>query len=175
MNCQYHDQHQQCCHHNLTDSFQTILKPTAAYDKSDNNRQDHPEAHLLRIGKQIREYRSGRIRIHTGLEFACDKFIKIRYHPAGYGCVIHHQNITAKDRKPSMNVPFTLWFFKLLISQNCTLSAASSDRKLHRQNRKPHRHKEQQIEQYKYSSTIFSYHIWESPYISNSNRTSRTY
>ena len=175
MNCQYHDQHQQCCHHDLTDPFQTILKSAATYNKSDNNRQDHPEAHLLWIGKQIREYRSGRIHIHTCLEFACYEFIKIRYHPAGYGCIVHHQHITSKDGKPAMDMPFALWFLKLLICKNRTLPAASSDCKLHSQNRKSHCHKEQQIEQYKDTTAIFSYYIWESPYISNSDRTSRTY
>ena len=62
----------------------------------------------------------------------------------------------------------------LIAFNNCPLTG-TSDTKLYSKNRDSHEYNEQDIEQYKYRSTILSYYIRKFPYISDSDCTSRTY
>ena len=149
MNSKHQNQNQQCRHHHLTDSFQTILQSTTANQKACDHSQHHPESHLKRICQKVIEYLACFIRCHSMHKLPGCKLIEIGHHPAGNRCIIHHQHITSKDSHPAMNMPLTTRFLQCFISKHCTFTTGTSDRQLHRQHRKPHNNQKYQIKQYK--------------------------
>ena len=175
MNSQYNDQNKECRHHNLGNSLKAILQAKTADNKSGNNCNCHEYRHFNRICQQIGEYTAYSIRIHSAFETAGYEFDKVAQHPAGYGCIIHHQQHTADHTEPAVNVPFLAILLQCFISLNCTLLACTSHCQLHCQDRHAHAKQEYQIKQDKDTAAVLSCHIWKTPHIANTDSTACAY
>ena len=157
-------------HHNLGNLFQAILK-TAGTDKNtcDNN-NDHPESHGYRLAKHICKLTGNTFRIKP-LEFAGCCHIEVIQHPAGNGCVEHHQEITSDQSDISVDVPFLAWFLQSVIGFDRAFLAGTSNRKFHGHNRQSQDSQEDQIKQYECTATALSGHVREFPDVSDSDGT----
>ena len=89
MYSQHNHQHQQADHHNLCDTFHTILQATGTDGKADNDNNDHTHRHQPRILCQ-----TAKSVLHTLCIQCCKvppQHLKaVQDHPSGDRCIKHH-------------------------------------------------------------------------------------
>ena len=167
---QHHNQPQKAQHHHFGNSLQALLQAKAAHQKAQHYRKKHPTGHLHRAGQQHAKLLAHLFTLQAD-KLTAGKFVKVAQHPTGNSGVIHHQQITAGNAKPTMPVPFAAGRLQSLIAQHCAFAAGPAHGQLHRQHGHAHNQQKQQIKQHEHTAAVLSRHIGEFPHIANTNGT----
>ena len=168
VDCQDNHDHQKGDHHDLGNFLKAILKTAGADKNTCDNNNDHPESHSNRLAKHVCKLSFNTVGIKS-LEFTGSCHIKIIQHPAGNGCVEHHQKIASDQSDISVDMPFLARFLQSVVSFDRAFLAGTSNRKLHSHNRKSKDSQEDQVKQYECTAAALSGHVRELPDISDSD------
>ena len=164
MKGQHHNEDKEAGHHDLCNPFHPVVKAQAAHQKPQEYGEGHEDAHFPGTsqhgGKDLRYLILG----HAA-EGAGEKFPEIGHHPAGYGGVVHHEEVASKNAEPAMNVPKAPRFFKAPVGTDGALPAAPAYCQFHGHHGDAHEKKEAEVKKDKYGTAVFSGNIGEFPHI----------
>ena len=125
------DEDQEAEHHDLRDAFDAVMQAKAADAESAENGKCHENSHFCGRCQHGREDAADGFR-RNARKSAGQEFPEIRKHPSGYCRVVHHEEQTAKDTEPAMNMPFLPGLFQFLIALDSAFAGCAADGKLHR-------------------------------------------
>ena len=169
VNGQHHNQHQQRRHHYLADPLQALAQPDAAHQHPCRHRNGHPQAHLYRVGQHIGKDLGIGLAAHAVGKGARGELEEVVQHPAGYGGVVHHQQVAAENGEPAVYVPLAAGLFQGLVAQHRTLAAGAAHAQLHGQHRQAQHHQHDQVDQHEKSAAVLPRHEGEAPHIADAD------
>ena len=168
-------QTQQGQHHELRDFFHAVLDAAAADRKAQHDVDSHPDHHEFGIAQHTAEHAAHFICSHAGCKAAGEEFPKVAEHPAGYGSVVHHQQVVAYHAKPAVDVPFGARFFQRFVASDHALAAAPADRQLHGHDGDAHNDEEDEIPDDEDTAAVRPCYVGEFPNVSDADGAARAH